>query len=151
VKPCLTKSNPPEPTPAPKSRRPRRSRFRFTCVAGRPESRDVPTIDGSHSAISGPMLMLSRFGRDNEALDRHRPDHKPCLPLPPQRFAITLSQTPKPSAQRRHGNSKLLSPLFLDLAASARCRQRTALTPQAIPLSLPPQMHFPNPARRHRS
>src|SRR4029077_7569124 len=106
------------------------------------ESRD------SRPAILDSTLIWSESGRDNEALDRHRPDHKLCSPLP----SLALRGNADANAKARYAallrGLQVSPPLLLDLAASVRCRQRTALAPQAIPLSLPPQMHFPNLARR---
>src|SRR5437870_11968564 len=92
--------------------------------------------------------MLSGFDRDNEALDRSRPDQKLCSPLP----SSALRDNADADAKARYAASRwglqVSPPLLLDWAASVRCRQRTALAPQAIRLSLPPQMHFANVARR---
>src|SRR5439155_13491773 len=43
---------------------------------------DVPTTADCRSTISGPTLILSAFGRDNEVIVRHRSDQKLCLSLP---------------------------------------------------------------------
>src|SRR6266481_1150336 len=109
---------------------------------------DVPTAAGCRSAISSPTLMLSGFDRDNEALDRHRPDQKLCSPLP----SLALRDNADANAKARYAASlrglQVSPPLLLDLAASVRCRQRMALAPRAIRLSLPPQTHFAHVARR---
>src|SRR5437660_1042254 len=109
---------------------------------------DVPTTAGCRSTISGRALILSGFDRDNEVLDRHRPDQKLCSPLP----SLALRDNADANAKARYGASlrglQVSSPLLLDLAASVRCRQRTALEPQAIRLFLLSQMHFPNVAKR---
>src|SRR5205814_6533250 len=92
--------------------------------------------------------MLSESGRDNVALDRHRPDQKLCSPLP----SLAFRDNAAANAKARYGTSlrglQVSPPLLLDLAASVRCRQQTALALQAIPFSLLPEMHFPNVARR---
>src|SRR5437899_2675247 len=102
----------------------------------------------SRLRISGPMLMLSESDKDTEALDRHRPDQKLCSPLP----SSALRDNADADAKARYAASRwelqVSPPPLVDLAEFARCRQRTALTPRAIPLSLPPQMHFANVARR---
>src|SRR5438477_2372560 len=102
----------------------------------------------SRLRISGSALMLSEFGRDNEALDPHRPDQKLCSPLP----SLALRDNADANAKARYGASlrvlQVSPPLLLDLAASVRCRQQTALALQAIRLFLPPQMHLANVARR---
>src|SRR5207237_1112516 len=86
--------------------------------------------------------------------------HSPCVSGPPQVGQVSVNAidllnsgrgsksmprliTPAPSPPEL----QVSLPLLLDLAPSARCRQRMALTPQAIPLFLPPQMHFANAAR----
>src|SRR6266403_5957903 len=108
---------------------------------------DVPTTAGCHFTISGPALMLSGFGRDNEALDPHRPDQKLCSPLPSSALRDNADADAKARCATSRWELQVSPPPLVDLAEFARCRQRTALTPRAIPLSLPPQMHFANVAR----
>jgi hypothetical protein len=55
------------------------------------------------------MKLLIDFGRIGKGA-RH---------VQPQRFAITLTQTPKPSAQGRDWNSRFLWPLLLGWAKRA--------------------------------
>src|SRR5205814_6516459 len=102
----------------------------------------------SRLRISGSALLLSGFDKAIGALDRLRPDQKLCSPLP----SSALRDNADADAKARYAASlrglQVSPPLLLDLAASVRCRQRTALAPQAIRLSLPPQMHFANVARR---
>src|SRR5712671_3772442 len=109
---------------------------------------DVPTIARCRSTISSPRLMLSGFDKDIGALDRLRPDQKLCSPLP----SLALRDNADANAKARYAASvrglQVSPPLLLDLAASVRCRQQTTLAPQAIRLSLPPQMHLANVARR---
>src|SRR5882757_199894 len=92
--------------------------------------------------------MWSEFDRGNEALDRHRLDQKLCSPLP----SLALRDNADANAKARYAGSlpalQVSPPLLLDLAASVRCRQQTALEPQAIRLFLLPQMHFPDVAKR---
>src|SRR5438105_12024183 len=45
-------------------------------------SLDLRMTADSRLRISGSALMLSESDEDNGALDRHRPDRKPCSPLP---------------------------------------------------------------------
>src|SRR6266566_1202897 len=83
---------------------------------------DVPTTAGCRSTISGLALMLSGFDRDNEALDRHRPDQKLCSPLP----SSALRDNADADAKARCAVSRLELQVFLppplDLTPSARCR-----------------------------
>src|SRR6202040_1144394 len=46
------------------------------------ESLDPRMTADSRLRISGSALMLSESDKDNEVLDRHRMDRKPCSPLP---------------------------------------------------------------------
>src|SRR5438309_7674280 len=115
-----------------------------------PRSRESldPRMTADSRLISGSALMLSESDKDTEALDRHRPDQKLCSPLP----SSALRDNADADAKARYAASRwelqVSPPPLVDLAEFARCRQRTALTPRAIPLSLPPQMHFANVARR---
>src|SRR5947208_10813225 len=102
----------------------------------------------SRLRISGSALMLSESDKDTEALDRHRPDQKLCSPLPSSALRDNADADAKAKCAASRWELQVSAPLLLDLAGSARCRQRTALTPRAIPLSLPPRMHFANAARR---
>src|SRR5437016_4331075 len=83
---------------------------------------DVPTTAGCRSTISAPALILSGFDRDNEALDRHRPDQKLCSPLP----SSALRDNADADAKARYAASlrelQVSAPPLLDLAPSARCR-----------------------------
>src|SRR5437016_13585678 len=102
----------------------------------------------SRLRISGSALMLSESDKDTEALDRHRPDQKLCSPLPSSALRDNADADAKAKCAASQWELQVSPPLLLDLAAFARCRRRTALTPRAIPLSLPPRMHFANVARR---
>src|SRR5262249_15237611 len=90
----------------------------------------------------------SGFDRDNGALDRYHLDQKLCSPLP----SLALRENADANAKARYAASQrelqVSLPLVLDLAASVRCRQQTALALQAIRLSLRPRMHLANVARR---
>src|SRR6266446_8091690 len=112
------------------------------------ESLDPRMTADSRLRISGSALMSSESDKDNGALDRHRPDQKLCSPLP----SLALRDIADANAKARYAGSlrglQVSPPLLLDLAASVRCRQRRALTPRAIRLFLPPQMHLANVARR---
>src|SRR5882724_2231597 len=96
----------------------------------------------SQLRISGSALMLSESDKDNEALDRLRPDRKRCSPLP---FSA-LRDSADADAKARSGASlselQVLRPLLPDLVASFHRRQRTALALQTIPFCLPLRMHF---------
>src|SRR5207253_5168643 len=102
----------------------------------------------SRLRISGSALMLSEYDKDNEALDRLRLDQKPCPPLPFSALRDSADADARARSVASRSELQVWSPLLLDLAASFRRRQRTALALPATPLSLPPQMHFPNVARR---
>src|SRR6266513_1404132 len=101
----------------------------------------------SRLRIAGSALMLSESDKDTEALDRHRPDQKLCSPLPSSALRDNADADAKARCAASRWELQVSLPLLLDLAASVRCRQRTALTPRAIPLSLPPRMNFANVAR----
>src|SRR5260370_29811179 len=92
--------------------------------------------------------MPSEFDRDNEALDRHRPDQKLCLPLPSLALRDNADANAKARCAASRSELQVSLPLLLDLAASVRCRQQTVLALQAIRLFLPLQMHSVNAARR---
>src|SRR4029077_4977207 len=84
---------------------------------------DVPTTAGCRSTISGPALMLSGFYRDNEALDRHRPDQKLCSPLPSAALRDNADADAKARCATSLPDFQFSAPLLLDLARSVRCRQ----------------------------
>src|SRR5947199_9278991 len=88
------------------------------------------------------MLMLSESDKDTEALDRHRPDQKLCSPLPSSALRDNADADAKAKYAASRSELQVSLPLVLDLVAAAQCRERTALTPRAIPLSLMPQMLF---------
>src|SRR4029079_1814574 len=98
---------------------------------------EVPATAGCCSTISSPALMLSGFDRDNEALDPHRPDRKRYWPLPSLALRDNADADAKARCAASRWGLQASWLLLLDLAAYARWRQRTAVTPPAIPLSLP--------------
>src|SRR6266481_420347 len=102
----------------------------------------------SRLRISGSALMLPESDKDIEALDRHRPDRKLCSPLPSSALRDNADANAKARSAASRSELQVSLPLLLDLAESLRCRQRRALTPQALRLFLPPQTHFANAARR---
>src|SRR6266446_7507440 len=108
------------------------------------ESLDPRMTADSRLRISGSALMLSESDKDTEALDRHRPDRTLCSPLPSSALRDNADANAKARYAASRSELQVSLPLLLDLAASVRCPQRTALTPRAIPLSIPPQMHFAN-------
>src|SRR4051794_17825035 len=111
-------------------------------------SLDLRMTADSRLRVSGSALMLSESDKDIEALDRHRLDQKLCSPLPSSALLDNADANAKAKCAASLRGLQVSPPLLLDFAASVRCRQQTALAPQAIPLSLPPQMHFANVARR---
>src|SRR5438105_8594632 len=102
----------------------------------------------SRLRISGSALMLSESDKDNEALDRLRLDQKPCSPLPFSALRDSADANARARSVASRSELQVWSPLLLDLAASFRRRQRTALALRAILFCLPPQMQLPNVARR---
>jgi len=56
--------------------------------------------------------MLSESDKDNEALDRLRPDRKPCSPLPFSALRDSADADGKASAQRRNRDSEFLRRFF---------------------------------------
>src|SRR6266536_1185295 len=102
----------------------------------------------SRLRISGSALTLSESDKDNEALDRLRPDRRRCLPLP----SSMLRDSADADARARSGASRselqVWSRLLPDLAASCPRRQRTVVALPAIRLFLPSRTHFATVARR---
>src|SRR6476620_4788140 len=92
--------------------------------------------------------MPSEFDRDNEALDRHRPDQKLCSPLPSSALRDNADANAKARYAASRSELQVSLRLLLDLAVSVRCRQQTALALQAIRLFLPPQRHLGHVAMR---
>src|SRR5207237_3228758 len=105
------------------------------------ESLDPRMTADSRLRISGPMLMSSESDKDTEALDRHRPDQKLCSPLPSSALRDNAGADAKAKCAASRWELQGCPPPLVDSEEIARWRQRTALTPRAIPLSLPPQMH----------
>src|SRR5439155_17827428 len=95
----------------------------------------------SRLRISDSALMLSESDKDNEALDRLRPDRKPCSPLPFSALRDSADADAKATFAESLSELQVLRPLLPGLVAFARLRQQTALPLLTIPLCLPPQMH----------
>src|SRR6266446_9096644 len=112
------------------------------------ESLDPRMTADSRLKISGSALMLSEPDKDNEALDRIRPDRKRCSPLPFSALRDSADADAKATFAESLSELQVLRPLLPDSAASCRRRQRTALALRAILFCLPPQMRPPNVARR---
>src|SRR6266478_3384462 len=110
------------------------------------ESLDPRMTADSRLRISGSALMLSESDKDNEALDRLRPDRKPCSPLPFSALLDSVDADAKATFAESRSELQVLRPLLPDLAASCRRRQRTALTLRAILFCLQPQIRFPTVA-----
>src|SRR6266513_2442665 len=102
----------------------------------------------SRLRISGAALMLSEPDKDNEALDRLRPDRKPCSPLPFSALRDSADADAKATFAESRSELQVLRPLLPDLVVSFHRRLRTVVALQAIPLSLPFRTHFPTVARR---
>src|SRR5438132_9933258 len=102
----------------------------------------------SRLRISGSALMLSESDKDNEALDRFRPDRKPCWPLPFSALRDSADADAKARSVASRSELQVLRPLLPDLAASFHRRLRMVLALRAIPSCLPPQMQPPNFATR---
>ena len=90
--------------------------------------------------------MLSEPDGDNEALDRLRPDRKPCSPLPFSALRDSAGADAKATCVESQSELQVFWPLLADLAASFHRRLQTVVVLPAIPLFLPPQMHLPNVA-----
>src|SRR6266576_550829 len=111
--------------------------FKLLRKSGSVLSRSRGSLDPRMTAdsrlrISGSALMLSESDKDTEALDRHRPDQKLCSPLPSSALRDNADADAKARCAASRWELQVSSPLLLDLAESVRCRQRMALTLQAI-------------------
>src|SRR6266403_764311 len=127
--------------------------FRLLRKSGSVLSRSRGSLDprmttDSRLRLSGSALMLSEPDKDNEALDRPRPDRKRCSPLPSSALRDSADADAKATFAESRSELQVWPRLLLDSAASCRRQRRTALTPQVIPPCLPSQIHFPNVARR---
>src|SRR5262249_55090526 len=107
---------------------------------------DVPKAAGSRSGISGPTLMWSGFDRDNGALDRHHLDRKLSSTLRSSALRDNAGANAKARYAALQQGFQVSLLLVLDLAASVRCRQQTALALQAIRLFLRPRTPLANVA-----
>src|SRR6266699_5116101 len=102
----------------------------------------------SRLRISDSALMLSESDKDNEALDRHRTDQTPCLPLPFSALRDSADADAKATFAESRSELQVWSRLLPDLAASCPRRQLTVVALPAIRLSLPSRTHFATVARR---
>src|SRR6478672_1102795 len=102
----------------------------------------------SRLRISGSALMLSESDKDNEALDRLRPDRKPCSPLPFSALRDSADADARARCATSRSELQVLRPLLPDLVASFHRRLRTAVALQAIRLCLPSRTHLATVARR---
>src|SRR5438445_6491129 len=122
--------------------------FKLLRKSGSVLSRSRGSLDPRMTAdsrlrISGSALMLSESDKDNEALDRLRPDRKPCSPLPFSALRGNADADAKARSAASRSELQVSSPLLPDLAASCRRQQRMAAAPRAIRLCLPSRTHFP--------
>src|SRR5882724_6271332 len=108
------------------------------------ESLDPRLTADSRLGISGSALMPSESDKDNEALDRLRPDRKRCSPLPLGVPRDNAGADAKATFAESLSELQVLRPPLPDLVASCRRPRRTAAAPRAIPLCLPFRTHFPN-------
>src|SRR5438105_454794 len=102
----------------------------------------------SRLRISGSTLTLSESDKDNEALDRLRPDRKPCSPLPLSALRDSADADAKATFAESRSELQALRPRLPDLVASFRRRLRTVVALPAIRLCLPSRTHFATVARR---
>src|SRR4051812_31457254 len=112
------------------------------------ESLDPRMTADSRLRISDSPLMPSESDKDNEALDRLRPDRKQCSPLPLGVLRDNADADAKARSVASRWELRASAPLLPDLAASFHLRQRTALTPQVIPPCPPLQIHSATVAMR---
>src|SRR5882724_1179604 len=84
---------------------------------------DVATAAGSRSTISGSALMLSESDKDNEALDRHRPDRRRCSPLPSSALRDNADADAKARYAASRSELQVSRPLLLDFARRSRCHR----------------------------
>src|SRR5438874_2672894 len=113
-----------------------------------PHVLDVLSSAASRSGISDRTFMSSESDRDNEALDRSRPDRKPYSPLPLSKLRDNADAGAKARCAVSRSELQVVWPLLPDLVASCHHRPRMALTLQAIRLCLPSRMHLATVAMR---
>src|SRR5256884_6105660 len=101
----------------------------------------------SQLRISGSALMLSESDKDNEALDRLRPDRRPCSPLLFLALRDSADADAKATFAESQSELQVSAPPLPDLVASCRRRLRTVVALRAILFCLQPQIRFPNVAR----
>src|SRR6266478_7597253 len=82
------------------------------------ENLDPRMTADSRLRISGSALMLSESDKDNEALDRHRTDQKPCSPLPFSEPRDNAAADAKARFAASQSELQVWSLLLPDLAAS---------------------------------
>src|SRR5438309_4034113 len=87
------------------------------------ESLDPRMTADSRLRISGSALMLSESDKDNEALDRPRPDRKRCSPLPFSALRDSADADAKATFAESLSELRVLRPLLPDLVASFHRRQ----------------------------
>src|SRR4029077_5032243 len=102
----------------------------------------------SRLRISGSALMLSESDKDNEVLDRLRPDRKPCSPLPFSMLRDTAAADAKATYAMSRPELQFGPRFLLDSAASCRRQQRRALALRAILFFLRHEIQFPTVPRR---
>src|SRR6266478_2948111 len=112
------------------------------------ESLDPRMTAASRLRISGSALMLSEPDKDNEALDRLRPDRKRCSPLPFSAPRDSADADAKARSGASRSELQVWSRLLPDLVASFHRRLRTVVALQAIRLCLPSRTHLATVARR---
>src|SRR6266478_4677565 len=113
--------------------------FKLLRKSGSGLSRSRGSLDPRMTAdsrlrISGSALMWSESDKDNEALDRLRPDRKRCSPLPLGAPRDSADADAKATFAESLSELQVLRPLLPDLVASCHRRPRTALALRAIPL-----------------
>src|SRR5438309_11594849 len=95
-------------------------------------SLDLRMTADSRLRISDSALMLSESDKDNGALDRHRPDRKPCSPLPFSAPRDSADAGAKARCAESQSELQVWSRLIPDLAMSCHRRQRTGVELPAI-------------------
>src|SRR5437588_5001479 len=90
----------------------------------------------SRLRISSSALMLSESDKDNDALDRLRPDRKPCSPLPFSALRDSADADAKATFAESRSELQVLWPLLPDSVVSFHRRLRTVAALQAIRLCL---------------
>src|SRR4029077_8199878 len=94
--------------------------FKLLRKSGSVLSRSRGSLDPRMTAdsrlrISGSALMLSESDKDNEALDRLRPDRKPCSPLPFSALRDSADADARARCATSRPKFQVLRPLLPDL------------------------------------